>query len=1452
MKATNNKSNADELALKDAVKTALDSYDSTVILQMLVEQGYDPFYAQGLIEEAEEDSNAITAKDKKSEVVPDTTEEDLKRQQAQEEEDALNEARQQSFLDQQQQAADDDADDDEFQAIAEQQFFNYAKGGPTDPIRTWSEKYQRMVTPEELAWLDKKFSSAKGVTELYKSGDKTAAEAAKAKYKETYGDSFSCPNGQCDIPIGAPPGKIQIGETKIQNRDEKTGEITTKIEPLYEDLEDRLPIRYPEPIDNKLGKFIGELPEEEEIPEEAMPDEMVDETATEESEESYYPEQTRKGFNPNFYIDMHGHRLDYRERNFRKPGHSGDLIKKGKTKHLYFPSIERGPSTSFMIKGQNGVAVQTPPSFYDYAISEMQRLVAMPDAWKGDPDFENADGTFNLCIDCLNPNYENEADLRDMNRLIEEGYTREIPHYGKDQYMQGLTKYGIPMPIPGSKKTPQNAYGGLYKANYGVNVNPMPNAQYSQGEEQPFITWPTMEGDLMRDGGMPNKRSFLKKMTKHLMKANMGMEQNSQMPSPYGNVDNPTANDVSGKQNFVSTLNKQAQMFQAKQQAEQMYNNMYGMAEGGDTNTFGPPLDQHDPMEHLNIYGQSLDREFQNPTSMETFNQMQFGGAKNRRIKRANRALFGVPMMPPGTSVDYEFGPLGGLRRASAETDITQLAELLKLLPGSPNANPLVTLPDLINQMGYRLKVNQGRLVEDGIALINNQSIKEVATLTDNQTAQTKANETPTINTSNVIPKSENVSYVKPKGNGSGVKNKKGTETEKKPAATVTADNAAKYNANNSGLPKIGKRVEEKEPDLRRTGSKAKAYYNIGKTILQASGQRLPWFMEEGGFVDAENPDLYKFIYGGDDISIPYINNTDMYREGGYLPKADNGMSAFDQFRLQKMNPDGTLKTKPTLSGGEELMGNPYTQSQQPPVQPSPTPTQPQGQSQLQGQGQGQPQGQGQFTPQQMQQYMQMMQQMQQMQGQNPFAYGAPRGLGRAALKGLTGFSRDFNYFTGDNPANWNIPEGMTNLRKESFKDRGKWYNPFDTKRVTTYEYSKPGEPAAPGSSVIPPTIARPKEPQATNSIPAFATPGASLQSMMGLEPNKSTQVPNSPLINPTNPNAPLPEPEEMSRRQMRREYMDQFPRSNVSGLEDESRVSVRAGERGQRRDARRAFRQDPNSLYEGPVQPGQTAPMSDADYMARVNANKVAANNANSGNALPFGYPEPKVRERKRQIDDNIVNLENPLDYMGSQLSTSGTPVQRYTGEEDLFGQPSIVSNMSGPMNEYYEGGSLYAEGGYVPDYYTFDGYLPMADNGIVSDTPDFQTVQDPNSVKYRIEEQSGFSFDPNKLGNTIGVGSNMASSILEDLQSVGAQRFGSNKQNYSRDIDRQLAYRGVTDQEGIDKKAGFESGRTYTGKYGGSKYKEGGQYKNGATYSLTQEQIDQIRKMGGDVEFI
>ena len=65
-----------------------------------------------------------------------------------------------------------------------------------------------------------------------------------------------------------------------------------------------------------------------------MPEETVYETGNEELEEQYYSGKDKRGIDPNFYIDMHGNRLDYRLPRFRKPGHSGDLIRKGKQRQV--------------------------------------------------------------------------------------------------------------------------------------------------------------------------------------------------------------------------------------------------------------------------------------------------------------------------------------------------------------------------------------------------------------------------------------------------------------------------------------------------------------------------------------------------------------------------------------------------------------------------------------------------------------------------------------------------------------------------------------------------------------------------------------------------------------------------------------------------------------------------------------------------------------------------------------------------------------------------------------------------------------------------------------------------------------------------------------------------------------------------------------------------------------
>lgn len=92
---------------------------------------------------------------------------------------------------------------------------------------------------------------------------------------------------------------------------------------------------------------------------------------------------------------------------------------------------------------------------YDLALQERQYFLDNPDMWQSDPDMKNEDGSFNLCVDCLNVDYSNPEHVRDVARLINEGYSKGT-HYNADAFNQGLTTYGIAVPVFGSAK-PQAA-----------------------------------------------------------------------------------------------------------------------------------------------------------------------------------------------------------------------------------------------------------------------------------------------------------------------------------------------------------------------------------------------------------------------------------------------------------------------------------------------------------------------------------------------------------------------------------------------------------------------------------------------------------------------------------------------------------------------------------------------------------------------------------------------------------------------------------------------------------------------------------------------------------------------------------------------------------------------------------------------------------------------------------
>lgn len=110
---------------------------------------------------------------------------------------------------------------------------------------------------------------------------------------------------------------------------------------------------------------------------------------------------------------------------------------------------------------QNAGTTTNPGQFYNYALSEKKYFLDNPETWKEDPEMQNADGSFNLCIDCLNVDYDDPATVEDVVRLINEGHS-QVPHLSAQQFNTALQKFGITPPSYGSLK--QQMYGGSYEA----------------------------------------------------------------------------------------------------------------------------------------------------------------------------------------------------------------------------------------------------------------------------------------------------------------------------------------------------------------------------------------------------------------------------------------------------------------------------------------------------------------------------------------------------------------------------------------------------------------------------------------------------------------------------------------------------------------------------------------------------------------------------------------------------------------------------------------------------------------------------------------------------------------------------------------------------------------------------------------------------------------------------
>jgi hypothetical protein len=344
-------------------------------------------------------------------------------------------------------------------------------------------------------------------------------------------------------------------------------------------------------------------------------------------------------------------------------------------------------------------------------------------------------------------------------------------------------------------------------------------------------------------------------------------------------------------------------------------------------------------------------------------------------------------------------------------------------------------------------------------------------------------------------------------------------------------------------------------------------------------------------------------------------------------------------------------------------------------------------------------------------------------------------------------------------------------------------------------------------------------------------------------------------------------------------------------------------------RNNRRAMRKDPNAFYEGPAE----GVMSDADYMAKVNANKQAAIDAKTQNIiksnetkLPLEYSEPDVRARKTtvglpkldpqgsgtEIPDSNIQSVNPMDYMSQSLSLSGQANPRPTAQNmDLANpEPTSTFNQSSPYGPeesiypylkrnpgYAFGGSTLHKffGGGIND--EPDGFDPNIDTGVNQGAMgpcEEKDVMDPNSPCYNPNYNSGtiapqdfsVTYDINKArtlnpqgilnskqlaGSAIRSGATAFENIYND-DYLNARTSAENREPVNQ-LDYRGGYSGLNQR--IMSKGQGAGSTGFNSVVGNAAFvKRGGQlgYQKGGEYDLTQEEIGRILAAGGQIEFI
>jgi hypothetical protein len=1127
------------------------------------------------------------------------------------------------------------------------------------------------------------------------------------------------------------------------------------------------------------------------------------------------------------------------------------------------------------------------------------------------------------------------------------------------------------------------------------------------------ITWPGMYNDLasMKKGGVPNKKKFINSTVKKLKKAAAGMQKDpsaDMMPNPFGTIDNPLGKDLTPNKALIGAIKNTAQDFvteeKLKKQAEQMYNQQF-------MQPMGMPLAEmggsNDWSTNLHNYGEALSHQMPNMNSVgvnTNFNsdqaQMSFGGA-SRRVRRANKAFFGLPIAPPGTKTDYEFGPLGGLKRGQVEWDMGQLGQALKdnpqlagmLMPkigmgmlggrglsnwwtgNSPNMNfgnvfgggygggygssssssysygtPKTRLKwatETINNAADPSKNNEaGNLnnnsdqtdkkrkyqeyinwwgsnpIEAGYSRAAPISLEEFTAKGEDGKSEYDywvAKSTPASTSASGSVSGSNPVNTPPKvETKNNLVKSKSTVVNKKPAGsnvpksepTVTVTNAAVLNKANT--PKVTTPVKKTNPNQNKFEIKApsgnssydwwpmiKAIGTVSSPIGSAivHGFNSLGF-EDGGFVDYDRPDLNRFIYGGDEYA--YGGDVRRFNNGGanqvdpnYRDAGGRNYQEYINWQGQDAIPAGRSRQAP-LSWAE------WKAEQEADKKPAGTTnTNTQGntgnttynQEYFQNMMKNDPNFQKGF-----QSFMQSQGMSAGRQGQQPgFQWtnnqGTPlvgtgpasRGFG-SGIGNFFGFNKDFNaYYSPQGQITREmISQAMQNpankVTETKFKDRGKWWNPYDTKEVTEWEINPSTGQPTPAAGT-------------TNTAPGATAPQGNVPSVVENTSGPRNDQSQNTGIDQT--------PSDWQYNQPAMDYMRQsLTVGNNAGAGTGAGASQNntgaQGSGSQMSGVQPTGTNVPDTGVNEDIPKGMfVQTRQDGDYQAGIDRRGRLVSRgtppqpqASSQGALPselmnfFGGNKSQQPTQPTQPVPTF-NKQTTADYQDFNQSNMPDPRIEGTTQTPVSGVPY---NTSGPMNNMDEG---MAYGGYVPAYMAYGGYMPdygyggyYPDGGstVVGPNPDFAGTQtndfakdaDGNGIpdylevkdapaagnepfKYRLEEEVARSWDPKKtaagLDKTLGA----ATDVLQAGQFAKSRENENAKYMYASDIDRQLTYKGITDEQGIDKKAGFESGRTYIGQYGGAKYAKGGNtYTKGKVYSLTMDEINEIKRRGGSVKFI